>query len=62
MTSTQIINTLYANDDAIDIKVNYLAGDYELEESIIELTQILNLNSKYSHLTNDAIMFFLHED
>ena len=62
MTTQNIINSLYANDDALDIKINYLSGDYDLEESIIELTQILNLNSKYSHLTNDAIMFFLHED
>ena len=62
MTSTQIINSLYANDDAIDIKVNYLAGDYELEESIIELTHILNLNPSLSHITNEAIIFFLNED
>ena len=61
MTSTQIINSLYANDDAIDIKVNYLSGDYNLEEAIIELTHILNLNPSLSHLT-DAIMIFLNED
>ena len=62
MTSTQIINSLYANDDALDIKVNYLTGDYELEEAIIQLTNILNLSPKLSHLSNDAIMIFLHED
>jgi hypothetical protein len=62
MTTQNIIKTLYNDNDALDIKVNYLTGDYELEEAIIELTNILNLSPKLSHLSNDAIMIFLHED
>ncbi len=56
-----IINLLQDNNSAIDIKVGYMAGDYDLESSVMECLNYLFASNESQHLKTEAIMHFLHQ-
>ena len=62
MTTEMIdnINLLRDSNDAIDIKVGYMAGDYELEEVVLKCLEILSESNSTHHIKTESIMHFLH--
>lgn len=57
----EIVNTLQSSDTALDVKVGFLAGDYELEECIFECLELLHGFDESQHVKTESIMIFLHE-
>jgi len=58
----KLIETLKNSDTAIDTKVGYMAGDYDLEEATLECLDILFREEATLFDKKEAIQIFLHED
>jgi len=57
----EIVNKLQSSDTALDVKVGFLAGDYELEECIYECLELLHSFNESQHIKTESIMIFLHD-
>jgi hypothetical protein len=62
MTNTmkKIVNTLRNNDKAIDIKLGYMTGDYDLETSTDKCLNILPSLNANRYIVKESIIRFLH--
>lgn len=58
----QLINSLQNSDTAIDIKVGYMTGDYDLEESVQECLDLLYREAATLSDKKEAILIFLHDE
>jgi len=62
MTNTmkKIVNTLRNNDKAIDIKIEYMTGGYDLEVSTDKCFNILPPINANRYIVKESIIRFLH--
>ena len=62
-TSVQrVLNQLKKDTFCLDIKQCFQQGDYDLEETVMELLDFLSVScQEYRCVKKDAIMVFLHE-